>query len=154
MLSDRTKKAWLQNNIGGIFMKLVVIINQDLPLGLIANTATVLGLSLGDRVKGIIGPDIQDKDGRVHAGITQVNIPVLGVNGEQLKSLYDSLFDAQYEDVTVIDFNTVAQRSKCYEDYTQELAACSQEKLDYLGVCLYGPAPKINKLTGSLRLLR
>jgi Protein of unknown function (DUF2000). len=138
----------------GFFMKLVMIINQEIPLGLIANTAAVLGLSLGDRVKGLTGPDVQDKDGGVHAGITQVNIPVLGLNGEQLKSLYDSLFSVQYEDITVIDFNTVAQRSKCYADYTRELAACSQEGLNYLGVCLYGPEPKINKLTGNLRLLR
>jgi hypothetical protein len=34
-----------------------MIINQELPLGLIANTAAVLGLSLGERVPDLIGPE-------------------------------------------------------------------------------------------------
>ncbi len=135
-------------------MKLVIIINQELPLGLIANTAAVLGLSLGDKVSGLTGPDIPDKNGRIHAGITKVNIPVLGADSIYLKSLYERLLEDHDGDIQIIDFNTVAQRCKSYDDYTRELAACSQETLHYLGLCLYGPDQKINKLTGNLGLLR
>lgn len=135
-------------------MKLVIIINQDLPLGLIANTAAVLGLSLGNTVPNLTGPDIQDQDGRIHVGITRVNIPVLGTSREQLKTFYDQLVNTQDEEIMMIDFNTVAQRSKCYEDYTRELAVCSLDSLDYLGICLFGPLQKINKLTGNFRLLK
>ncbi|HBF39488.1 MAG TPA: DUF2000 domain-containing protein [Firmicutes bacterium] len=135
-------------------MKLVMIINQELPLGLIANTTAVLGLSLGERVPDLIGPDIQDEEGIIHAGITKVNIPVLGTSREQLKDLYENLAREKFDEITMIDFNTVAQRSKCYEDYTIALAATSKDELDFLGVCLYGPEEKINKLTGNLRLLR
>lgn len=90
----------------------------------------------------------------MHAGITRLNIPVLGTTRDQLKNLYENLFDEQYADMTVIDFNTLAQRSKCYEDYTRTLAAFPHEDLEYLGVCLYGPVQKVNKLTGNLRLLK
>jgi hypothetical protein len=135
-------------------MKLVLIINRDLPLGLIANAAAVLGLSFGNTVADLIGPDIQDRDGRVHAGITRVNIPVLAAAPEQLKDLYDNLVEISEEDILVIDFNTVAQSCKNYADYTRELAVCSQDSLQYLGICLYGPQQKINKLTGNLRLLK
>ena len=135
-------------------MKLVMIINQELPLGLIANTAAVLGLSLGEKVPDLTGPDIPDMSGIIHAGITKVNIPVLGMSHEQLKSLCESLARKQFEGITIIDFNTVAQRSICYEDYASALAATSEDELDYLGICLFGPDQKINKLTGNLRLLR
>lgn len=135
-------------------MKMVIVINQELPLGLVANTAAVLGLSMGDRVTGLTGPDIPDATGRIHAGITNVNIPVLGGSGEQLKEIYQGMIDREFTDVTLIDFNTVAQRAKCYEDYTRALAASKEETLDYLGICLYGSEKSINRLTGNLRLLR
>lgn len=50
-------------------MKLVIIINQDLPLGLVANTAAVLGLSLGNRVPGLIGADIKGQGGECMPGL-------------------------------------------------------------------------------------
>lgn len=139
-------------------MKLVMVINQELPLGLIANTAAVLGLSVGDRVTGLTGPDITDGAGRIHAGITKVNIPVLGASSMVLQGLYERLLEESESDrdsdIQIIDFNTVAQRCKNYDDYTRELAACGQDTLQYLGLCLYGQEQKINRLTGNLRLLR
>ncbi len=137
-------------------MKLVMVINQELPLGLIANTAAVLGLSVGDRVRGLTGPDITDGAGRIHAGITKVNIPVLGASSMVLEGLYERLMEESDSDsdIQIIDFNTVAQRCKNYDDYTRELAACGQDAFQYLGLCLYGPEQKINRLTGNLRLLR
>ncbi len=135
-------------------MKLVMVINQELPLGLIANTAAVLGLSVGDRVTGLTGPDITDGAGRIHAGITKVNIPVLGASSMVLKELYERLLEESDSDIQIIDFNTVAQRCKNYDDYTRELAVCGREMFQYLGLCLYGPEQKINRLTGNLKLLR
>ena len=41
-------------------MKCVMIIDQDLPVGLIANTAAVLALTIGHRIDGIIGEDVTD----------------------------------------------------------------------------------------------
>ena len=135
-------------------MKLVMVINQDLPMGFIANTAAVLGLSLGNRISGLTGPDITDKDGCFHLGITRLNIPVLGAPGATIKGLRDSLYQEEAEDLTVIDFNTIAQRAKLYEDYTAQLAEAPGAALEYLGVCIYGNAKKVNKLTGNLQLLR
>lgn len=58
-------------------MKCVMIIDEELPLGLIANTSAVLALSIGENVEGIIGEDVTDKDGHVHRGITKLSIPYL-----------------------------------------------------------------------------
>ncbi|HBE77973.1 MAG TPA: hypothetical protein DDW65_09375 [Firmicutes bacterium] len=45
----------------------------------------------------------------IHAGITKVNIPILGTTGESLKNLYDSFKETKERDIQIIDFNTVAQ---------------------------------------------
>ena len=41
--------------------KLAIIIDSSLPMGLIANTASVLSLSIGKFIDGIIGEDLTDK---------------------------------------------------------------------------------------------
>jgi hypothetical protein len=47
-----------------------------------------------------------------------------------------------------------AQESKTYADYATRLAATPTAELQTLGVAVLGPAKAVNKLTGSLRLLR
>ncbi len=48
--------------------KCVVVVDGDLPLGLLANTATVLAITLGARVEAIVGEDAVDGSGEVHSG--------------------------------------------------------------------------------------
>ncbi|TCL62746.1 uncharacterized protein DUF2000 [Hydrogenispora ethanolica] len=135
-------------------MKIVMLIDPQLPLGLIANTAAVLGLSLGNQIEPVIGPAIPDADGREHAGITGVSIPILSATRAEIQALRESLYDPEHAAVGVIDFSSVAQRSKSYEDYTRSLAGSGGGDLQYLGICLFGPEPQINRLTGNMRLLR
>lgn len=68
--------------------KCVMIIDEKLPLGLIANTAAIMGITLGEKFPEVVGKDVDSED------------------------------------------------------------------LNYLGVCICGPKKKVNKLTGSLPLLR
>ena len=135
-------------------MKIVMVIDPELPLGLIANTAAVLGLSLGNQVEALVGPAIPDADDRLHAGITSVSIPILSAPRTAIQALRVSLDGPEFAAVRVIDFSSVAQRSKSYADYTQALAVAGEPDLRYLGICLYGPETPINHLTGNMRLLR
>jgi len=43
--------------------KCVLLIDSDLSIGLLANTAAVLALTIGKRAEGIIGPDVVDGSG-------------------------------------------------------------------------------------------
>lgn len=54
----------------------------------------------------------------------------------------------------MVDFTDVAQASRVYEDYTRKIAVLPAEQLHYLGAALYGKRETVNKLTGSLPLLR
>lgn len=62
-------------------MKCVMMIDHTLPAGLIANTAAVLAMSIGNRIEAIIGDDVFDADGICHRGITHIGIPVLKGEG-------------------------------------------------------------------------
>ena len=136
-------------------MKLVMIINRDLPLGLVANTAAVLGISLSKIYQeDIVGGDIVDADGNLHLGITAQTIPILSASREQVKEIREAMFEPAFAEVAAIDFSEAAQRCLNYEQYIRSLAQLSAEELFYLGVCMYGPKKKVNKLTGSLPLLR
>ena len=136
-------------------MKLVMVINRDLPLGLVANTAAVLGISLSKIYReDIVGGDIADADGNLHLGITAQTIPILSASREQVKEIRETMFEPAFAEVAAIDFSEAAQRCLNYDQYMRSLSQLSAEELFYLGVCMYGPKKKVNKLTGSLPLLR
>lgn len=135
-------------------MKCVIIINSELEMGLIANAAAVLGISLSREIDEILGEDIKDADGRVHKGITRLPIPILQMTGEALREKYDSVLESADEEIKVIAFNDVAQKSLAYEDYREKLSKKRSDSIKYLGICLCGPKKKINRLTGNLKMLR
>lgn len=134
--------------------KCVLVIDSELPIGLICNTAAVLSLTIGKKVEGIIGPDVVDGSGQVHTGITTIPLPVLKSTRKELQELKQKTASEEFQDVLVVDFSNAAQTTKTYEEYTDKIAAYTKENLEYLGIALYGDRKKINKLTGSLPLLK
>lgn len=135
-------------------MKCVMVINQDLPLGLIANTAAVLAVSIGSRVHDIVGADVFDQDGQIHPGITQATISLLRGDSELIRHIRARVLEQPDETIFFVDFCDVAQRSKHYDDYRAQLAQAPESALSYLGIALYGPPQQINRITGQLGLLR
>jgi len=131
-------------------MKAAIIVDTTLPLGLIANSAAVLGASLGALHPEIIGEDLADLSGRRHAGITGLPIPILGADKEQLRKLVDS---AEH-DIDLVAFNDVAQRCKNYQEYSKLLAAVPSDTLRYLALLVVGKKQAVNRLTGSLPLAK
>lgn len=57
--------------------KCVVIIDEGLPIGIIANTAAILGITLGMKMPDVVGADASDLDGNKHMGIIKFPVPVL-----------------------------------------------------------------------------
>lgn len=133
-------------------MKIVMVVNKDLPPGLVANATAVLGITLGSMNQNIVGPDCIDSEQVCHKGITKVTIPVLEAGKDILKKIYHSC--TENERVEIIDFNKVAQKCRDYSEYTQQLLNTSNRDLDFSGLCLSGPKKEINRLTGSLGLYR
>ncbi|MCR6104995.1 DUF2000 domain-containing protein [Salipaludibacillus agaradhaerens] len=133
--------------------KCVLIIDSELPTGLIANTAAVLALTLGKKIDDIIGPEVFDGDKRPHEGITTMPLPILKSTELDIKELRDKI-SCDFSDLLLVDFSNAAQTTKNYEDYTQKISQYTTNDLKYLGIAIYGEKKKLNKLTGSLGLLR
>jgi hypothetical protein len=134
--------------------KFVMVINPDLPLGLIANTAAVLAVSVGHKFGEIVGEDVLDQAGQIHAGITRSTITILKGEPGLIRALREKLVEKAQQDLYYVDFCDVAQKSKLYEQYQADLHNTPAEDLAYLGIALYGPTKAVNQLTGSIGLLR
>ena len=132
--------------------KIVMVINDALPVGLIANTSAVLALSLGKEVTDFIGEDLSDKDGDIHRGITAQPVPILKANEEKLRELKKQ--SSEYNNLFIVDVTDVAQKSKTYDDYEQKLQEKTIDELQFLGIAFAGPAKTVTSLTGNLSLLR
>jgi hypothetical protein len=138
-------------NISNNF-KMVIVLDESLSLGLLANTSAVLSLSLGEKIKGLIGKDLLDKSGVTHIGLTQIPLPILKASKEQILKIYQaSLGD---KELLMIDITDSAQTTKNYNDYEDKLKEKTSSEHIFLGLALAGSIKTINKLTGSLPLLR
>lgn len=130
--------------------KCVMILDESLSSGIVANVAAILGVTLGQRRPEVVGVDVTDGSGSLHAGIIQFPIPILRASAEQLRSIRERLDGS----LTVLDFSDLAQNCRTYAEYIARMADVSEQQLNYLGLALCGDRKRINKLTGNLPLLR
>jgi hypothetical protein len=68
--------------------KPVIVLADDLPVGLRSNLAAVLGMSLGKLRPDPVGADTPTKDGFLLPGVTTVAVPVLSAPAAQLPLLF------------------------------------------------------------------
>lgn len=135
-------------------MKCVMVIDSKLPAGIVANTAAILGITLGKHIPEQVGENVTDASGQVHLGI--IKIPVTMLHGDKgvLNDLRKRLFGPEFNDLTVVDFSDIAQSCNVYSDYIDKAALTSEQDHTYFGVAIYGTKKKVNKLTGSMPLIR
>ena len=134
--------------------KCVMVIDSALPLGLIANTAAMLGISIGKLHPEMIGADVTDATGYVHAGISTYPISMLKGDEQLLRELRLRLFESEFSGLTAVDFSDVAQKINVYADFVQKSSETPESEHHYYGIALFGEKKKINRLTGMLPLLR
>ena len=130
--------------------KCVIVVDEELPLGIIANTAVILGITLGKTIPEAVGPDVIDQTEKSHLGIIKFPVPVLKSSAEKLKYIREQLF----HDLLVVDFSDLAQSCKTYDDFIQKMTQVPESALKYFGLAICGSKKKVAKLTGSLPLLR
>lgn len=134
--------------------KCVIVLDEQLPLGILVNTATILGISLGKLQPEVVGSDVMDQTSYVHPGVITFPVPILKGNKDLIKQLRQRLYEEEFSTVLTIDFSDLAQGCKNYEAYIEKMKEASEMSLSYYGILLCGPKKKVNQLTGSLPLLR
>lgn len=101
--------------------KCVMVIDETLPTGLIANTAGIMGITLGKEMPDTVGPDVTDKTGCSHRGIIQFPVPILKADGAKIRELRKQLYRPEYAELTVVDFSDTAQSCKTYDELSIRL---------------------------------
>ena len=131
-----------------------MVIDEALPLGMIANTAAIMGITLGKKLPETVGEDVYDKTGKEHLGIIAIPVPVLKGNAGIIKSIRQKLYEPDFSDLIVVDFSDVAQGCNVYDQFTEEMRQVPEADLNYFGIAICGAKKKVNKLTGNMPLLR
>ncbi len=134
--------------------KCVIVVDEGMEIGVIANVTAILSISLGKLRPDISGDDTIDAENHIHSGLIQVPVPVLKASADKVAEIRNRLFADEFDDVSCIDFTNVAQECMTYTDYTDTMKHSTKDDLMYMGIAMVGNKKKVNKLTGSLGLLR
>jgi hypothetical protein len=132
--------------------KCAVVVGDELPTGLAANAAGVLSATLGHRVDGLVGADVEDADGVAHPGIIHVPLPILKAPRAEVAAIVRAA--AEDDELFFVAFSALAQSCRTYAEYAAKMAATVTADLDSIGVGLHGPRKRVDRLVGSLPLLR
>ena len=100
--------------------KCVMVIDENLPSGMIANTAAIMGITLGKQMPEVVGAEVYDKTGKEHLGIIEFPVPVLKGNPELIRSVREKLYEPEFSDLTVVDFTELAQGCKTYDEFMKK----------------------------------
>lgn len=135
-------------------LKCVMVVDETMPQGIIANSTAVMGVTIGKLFPEVVGQDVIDQTGYRHQGIIEFPIPILKGNRDFLRSMRERLYEPNFDKLTVVDFFDVAQCCKTYSEYIEKMTQVPESAIDYFGLTLFGNKKQVNKLTGSLPLLR
>lgn len=131
--------------------KCVMVIDEHLPLGVIANAAAIMGITLGKKLPEMVGADVTDQSGNEHLGIIKFPIPILKGSPEMIKQIRERLFQPDFQDLTVVDFSDLAQGCKTYGEFAEKMERTPESGLQYFGLAVCGAKKKVNKLTAAFR---
>ncbi|HOP63400.1 MAG TPA: DUF2000 domain-containing protein [Spirochaetota bacterium] len=132
-------------------MKIVIVLDETLAAGVMANTAAALAMSCSTKIPGLIGRDVRDADMNTHPGLLTRPVTVLSAEGKKLQQIKESAVQA---DLEVIGFTDVARRSKSYDAYIESMSTTGSDELEYLGLCVFGDRKKVTGITGALPLVK
>lgn len=130
--------------------KPVLILDEALPTGLKANFAAVLGMSLGQLRPDLVGAATTTQDGQVLGGITTVALPVLGASAADLPTLFAAAADLPLR----LAYMRAAFEARDYADYSARIAAAPLAGHAPQAILLAGPRKAVDRICGSLPLVR
>lgn len=134
-------------------IRLAIIVNPELPPGLIANTVAAISIGIGATIPALGARQLTDRlDRKIDISSNQP-IPILQADGGTIQSLLLKAL-AEKDRRAIVPFPAFARALHNYSNY--ELAFperdLANEVIDGLGIA--GPVRWVRSLTGALRLLK
>lgn len=132
--------------------KCVIVVDKALGPGHAANAVSIIGVSMGKSMSGLVGPDLRSRDQVNYPGVIYAPLPILLSTNEHLRQLHaKSLED---DDIHILPFSALAQSCKTYQEYESRVTEADSSAIELVAIGLIGPQKKISKLTGNLPLLK
>lgn len=132
--------------------KCVIVVDKALGLGHAINAVSVIGVSMGRSVEGLVGPDMQSRDNVNYPGVIYAPLPILLSNNELLREILEKALED--DEIQSIPFSALAQSCKTYQEYEARISEADSATIEVVAIGLIGPRKKISKLTGSLPLFK
>jgi hypothetical protein len=134
-------------------IRLAIVINPALPLGLIANTVGAISIGLGAKFPSLAARQLTDREARTIDISSNMPVPILQADAETIRSLLLKTLPVE-NDRAIVPFPAFARSLHDYREYevTFPNRDLADEAIDGLG--LAGPSKWVKSLTGSLKLLR
>ncbi|PST19864.1 DUF2000 domain-containing protein [Rhizobium sp. JAB6] len=134
-------------------IRLAIVINPALPLGLIANTAGAISIGLGAKFPALAARQLTDREERTIDISSNMSVPILQADAETIRSLLLKTLPVG-NDRAIVPFPAFARSLHDYREYEAAFPDrdLADEAIDGLG--LAGPSKWVKSLTGSLKLLR
>ncbi|MGK9165423.1 DUF2000 domain-containing protein [Inquilinus limosus] len=138
-------------------LRLAVVVNPDLPLGLVANTAGAIAIGLGAKLPALAARRLTDRGDRTIDISSSQPVPILQADAGTIRALLLKALarpDEGAGERAVVPFPAFARSLHFYAEYEAAFPDrdLSEEAIDGLGIA--GPAKWVRSLTGSLKLLR
>ncbi len=130
--------------------KAAIIINPEMPTGLLANAVACITSGLFLRGDDFVGEQI-DGDGVTYIPITK--IPILILKPGKIP-LVDLCKQAQQLGLKYMAFTQEAQTTTNYEEYKERVTGKNINDVVLVGLGVVGLEEKVNSLTGNLPMLR
>lgn len=129
--------------------KAAIIINPELPLGILANAVACITSGLFVSSNDLVGPEILG-DNITYIPITKIPILILkpGKN-----SLQDLCKQAQSMNLKFMAFTKEAQSTTDYDIYKNSVSDLPLESVTLIGIGVVGSIKIVNSLVGSLPML-
>ncbi|ATN32633.1 hypothetical protein ACO34A_02290 [Rhizobium sp. ACO-34A] len=135
-------------------LRLAIVVNPDLPQGLLANTVGAIAIGIGAKLPVLAARQLEDRQGRRIDVSSTLPVPILQADAEALRRLLLKAQDGADPAGAVVPFPAFARALHVYADYETSMPDrdLGEEKIDGLGIA--GPAKWVKSLTGALKLLR
>ena len=133
-------------------LRIAIVVNPNLALGALANTASAISVGIGAKMPEFGNRQLSDTEGRTIDISSNHPVPMLQANEAELTALL--LKATSNAEGAIVPFPCFARSLHAYSDYEAQFPErnLAVEPLDGLG--LAGPAKWVRSLTGSLKLLR
>jgi hypothetical protein len=108
-------------------LRVAVIVNPHLPIGLMANTIGAVSIGLGAKLQGLGGHRLTDLRGRTIDVSSNRPVPILQATAEEIARLLLKAI-SQADDRTVVPFPSFARSLHDYADYEAVFRAMTWRK--------------------------